>query len=97
MKKPDWKTDPRVIRQPTLAQIKALKQVFEGKADELEQKHFMAWLIKDVCGFDDHTAFLGPNAMESTWLMIGRQRVAQILRGYIETPLDRFRDQPGED
>lgn len=92
-----WKTDPRAIRPARLPQVVAAKAVAQGTADEDQQKRFMAWLIDEVCGYHDRMAYFGEDAALKTYLALGRRRVAEILKAYIETPVQKFKDgEPSE-
>jgi hypothetical protein len=96
MKKP-WLDDPRVIPPPTLPQIVAIKAVAQGSATEEQQRRFMAWLIDSACGYGPPRTFFGEDAALKSYLAMGRQRVAEILKTYIETPVERFKDgKPSE-
>lgn len=91
-----WRTDPRAIRPPSLPQIVACKAVAQGTATEDQQKRFMLWLTDDVCGYHDRMAHFGADAAQKTYLALGRRRVAEILRMYIETPIERFKGSKSE-
>lgn len=98
MKKPKpWLTDPRAIPEPTLPQIVAIKAVAQGSASEDQQKRFMAWLVNDACGYGQCQAHFGEDAALKSYLAMGRRRVAEALKTYIETPIERFKDgKPSE-
>lgn len=90
-KKP-WLTDPRAIRTPVLPCIVAAKAVAQGTATAEQQKRFMLWLTNEVCGYAENQAFFGTDAALKTYLALGRRRVAEILKTYIETPIEKFKD-----
>ncbi len=98
MKKPKpWLDDPRAIPVPTLPQIVAIKAVAQGSATEEQQKRFMAWLVLEACGFGPPRPYFGEDAALKSYFAMGRQRVAEVLKNYIETPIERFKDgKPSE-
>jgi hypothetical protein len=88
-------TDPRAIKEPPLHVIVAAKAVAEGTATEDQQRRFLAWLISDVCLYGQGTIYFG--APDKTYFAAGRQRVAEILKRYIETPIEKWNGgQPSE-
>lgn len=92
-----WQVDPRAIRPPSLPCIVALKAVAQGTATEDQQKRFMAWLIDEGCGYHDRMAYFGDDSAEKTFFALGRRRVAELLKLYIETPIQKFKDgKPSE-
>lgn len=97
MSKKPWLDDPRAIRPPILPVIVAIKAVAEGRATEDQQRRFMAWLVNEACGYGECHAYFGEDASLKTYLSLGRRRVAEILKTYIEAPLERFKDgKPSE-
>ncbi len=86
-----WLADPRLIPEPTVAQIAAIKAVSQGVASEEQQKRFMAWLVIEACGYGECHAYLGEDAALKSYLALGRRRVAEALKTYIETPIERFK------
>ena len=93
-----WTTDPRAIRTAVLPCIVAAKAVAQGTATEDQQRRFMAWLIDEVCGYHDRMAYFGEDAAFKSYFALGRRRVAELLKMYIETPIQKFKDdgQPSE-
>jgi hypothetical protein len=92
-----WKTDPRAIRPAKLPQVVALKAVAQGTASEDQQRRFIEWLLDEVCGYGDRQAFFGEDAQLKTFFALGRRRVAEILKAYLTTPIERFKDgEPSE-
>jgi hypothetical protein len=87
-----WLTDPRAIKPPSLPSIVALKALAQGTATPEQQKRFMTWLVNDVCGYGQNTAYFGTDAALKSYLAMGRHRVAEILKTYIETPIEKFKD-----
>lgn len=87
-----WLTDPRAIRPPSLPAIVALKAVAQGTASEDQQRRFIAWLVNDVCGYGQCMAYFGEDSAQKSYLAMGRHRVAEILKTYIETPIQKFKD-----
>lgn len=90
MKKPAL-LDPRAIQPPTVAEIAAIKAVAQGTATDEQQRRFMGWLINEACGYGPPRTFFGEDAALKSYLAMGRQRVAEILKTYIETPIERFK------
>lgn len=91
-----WLTDPRAIRPPSLPCIVACKAVAQGTATEDQQRRFMAWLTDEVCGYHDRMAHFGTDAQAKTNFALGRRRVAEIVRMYVETPIERFKGSKSE-
>lgn len=89
-RKPGILTDPRAIKEPPLACIVAVKAVAQGTADAEQQKRFVAWLVSDVCLYGQGNVYFGEP--DKTYFAAGRHRVAEILKRYIETPIQRFKD-----
>jgi hypothetical protein len=87
-----WRTDPRAIRPAKLPCVVAVKAVAQGTASEDQQKRFMAWLIDEVCGYHDRMAYFGEDAALKTYLALGRRRVAEILKAYLDTPIQKFKE-----
>lgn len=86
-----WLTDPRAIKPPALPCIVAIKAVAQGTATPEQQKRFMAWLVKEACGYGQSMAYFGGDAALKSYLAMGRHRVAEILQTYIETPIEKFK------
>jgi len=87
-----WVNDPLAYSPPPLPIVVAVKAVAQGTASEDQQRRFMGWLINDVCGYGQNSAYFGPDAALKSYLAMGRQRVAQILKTQIETPIEKFKD-----
>jgi hypothetical protein len=69
----------------------------QGTATEEQQKRFMAWLISEACGFGPPRPFFGDDAAIKSYFVMGRQRVAEIVKYFVETPIERFKDgKPSE-
>lgn len=84
--------DPLAFDPPPLPCVVALKAVAQGTATEDQQRRFMTWLINDACGYGQNCAHFGEDAALRSYLAMGRQRVAQILKTLIETPIQKFKD-----
>jgi hypothetical protein len=91
-----WHTDPRSIRPAALPCIVAVKAVAQGTATEDQQRRFMAWLLDEVCGYHDRMAYFGTDGEQKTWFALGRRRVAELLKIYIETPIEKFKGSKSE-
>lgn len=87
-----WQSDPRAIRPAALPSIVALKAVAQGTATPDQQQRLIAWLIDEVCGYHDRMAFFGADSAEKTFFALGRRRVAELLKAYIGTPIEKFKD-----
>lgn len=90
MSKKPWLTDPRVIKEPPLTVVVAIKAMFQGTANEDQQKRFCEFLITQVCGYHEcHAYFDGSGKSD---FAMGRARVAQYLMTYATVPIEKFKD-----
>jgi hypothetical protein len=95
--KKSWLTDPKALRkEPPLPVVVAIKAISQGTADEEQQRRFLAWLINDACNYGQSLTFFGSDAALKTYFAMGRHRVAEILKTYIETPIEKFKGSPSE-
>lgn len=58
----------------------AIKAVGEGRADEIQQKRAMSFIIKNLCRADETNYF--PDERD-TCFALGREAVGKLLRGII--------------
>lgn len=85
--------DPRkILRTPTLPEVVALKAVAAGNATSDQQQLFYAFLVNVVCGYGQCHAYFGVDAHEKTYLALGKQRVAEILKTYHEEDIRKFKE-----
>lgn len=90
-------SDPRVIPDPPLPAIVAIKAIAAGKATEEQQLRFMEFLITKVCGYHECHAYFGDGGADKSQFAMGRARVAQFLMTYIAADIRKFKDgQPSE-
>jgi hypothetical protein len=75
-----------------LPSIVALKAVAQGTATDDQQIRFIAWLLDEVCGYHDRMAYFGEDAAFKSYFALGRRRVAEILKMYIQEDIRKFKD-----
>lgn len=85
--------DPRkILRKPTLPEIVATKAIADGTATAEQQQLFFAFLTNVVCGYGQCHAYFGADAALKSYLAQGKQRVAEILKSYIESDIRNFKE-----
>lgn len=82
----------RAIHTPSfdIADAMSVKAVFEGRADEHQQRRAMAWILRGVCEMG-RLAY-SPDSERDTAFALGRQSVGFELTLYVQEPADKLRE-----
>lgn len=80
---------PHVMPEYTLADVVALKAMFDGAADADQQKRFLNWILNDVCPVGSLSYH--PKDADATAFKEGRRSVGVIINTFLRTPLDKLK------
>lgn len=75
-----------------LVHVAAIKALFAGTASDQQQRAAIAFIVNDICGFNDEPFCPGEDGRRSTDYALGKRRVATVLYSILNAPLKNFKD-----